>query len=326
MKNVLVSPLNWGSGHATRMVPLINWLSIRANVTIGGNGESIALLKKLFPNLEVVSIPGVEIKLGNTTWVNYLLLALQLPMFLWAKRRERDWLNKNAEQFDLVISDNRYGLFHQSIRSIIVTHQTAPPFPIFKKIGHSVIKKWLTKFNEVWIPDNKFIGLTKPFWQELNGNPTVQFIGWLSAWEQNFTVEEDYWLILASGPEPGKSNFVSTIKSKVNIKVKVADGLVGTELYELIAKAKGIIAKAGYSTIMDVLLHKKKALLIPTPGQIEQEQLAKNTWLKDQLAILNWNEVRATSKLNLENARTPSNIDMPNVWQNVLLTIIDEND
>lgn len=326
MKSVLISPLNWGNGHATRMIPLITWLSAHASVTIGGNGRSLETLKKQFPELTFVTIPGVSIRLTNKKWLNIILMMFQGPLFCWCNWRENKWLKQNSKQFDIVISDNRYGLYNSKVTSVLVTHQTAPPFPYFKKLGHALVKRWLTRFDEVWIPDEEKFKLTYGFWQPIDNNTIVRLIGWLSAWGAMEMEDKGYWLLLASGPEPGKSNFIQTIKSKVDVELKIADGAVGNELNKLVAQASGIIAKSGYSTIMDVLINNKRALLIPTPGQCEQEQLARNKWLQTQCKIVSWSEIKGSTKLNLENVPTPSNIDMPNVWQNALLKILDEND
>jgi len=325
MKRVLISPLNWGVGHATRMIPIIQWLKTRTYLTIGGNGESFLLLKRRFPELESIDIPGIEVSLGNSRWFNFILLAFQIPKFFVAKKREQSWINEHAHHFDIVISDNRYGLTHDDLHSVMVTHQTAPPFPVFKKIGHLIMSGWLNKFSEVWIPDDPKIKLTAPFWQKLADSKEPKLIGWISSWDLPDKSIEKYWVLLASGPEPGRTNFVKAIKTKTDINLIVADGMVGQAFNELIAGAEGVIAKCGYSTIMDVLCHNKKALLVPTPGQIEQELLAENSWLRSQFLILIWKELKRTTKLNLDNVPTPSNIDMPKLWQQALIKLLNEN-
>jgi predicted glycosyltransferase len=325
MKRVLISPLNWGVGHATRMIPIIQWLKTRAHVIIGGNGESFLLLKRRFPELESIEIPGIEVRLGNSRWFNFILLAFQIPKFLVAKKREQTWLNKHANQFDIVIADNRYGLTHQNLHCVLVTHQTAPPFPLFKRLGRLIIRGWLNKFSEIWIPDSPKYKLTATFWQKAAKNKEPKLIGWLSALDLADKPIEKYWVLLASGPEPGRTNFVETVKTKTDVVLIVADGMVGQAFNELVAGAEGVIAKCGYSTIMDVLCNNKKALLIPTPGQKEQGLLAENSWLRSQFLIMNWKELKRTTKLNLDNAPTPSNIDMPKLWQQVLIKLLNEN-
>jgi UDP-N-acetylglucosamine:LPS N-acetylglucosamine transferase len=46
-------------------------------------------------------------------------------------------------------------------------------------------------------------------------------------------------------------------------------------LNELLNNSEYIVARSGYSTIMDLLAVKKNAILIPTPGQTEQEYLGQ---------------------------------------------------
>lgn len=322
MKRVLISPLNWGLGHATRMIPIIRWLETRSCVTLGGNGASFEFLKKEFPSLKTVEIPGVEVWLSNHKWLNYIGLLLQSPYFLWYTWKENRWLKKNHTAFDIVISDNRYGLSHPMLTSILVTHQTAPPVPFFKKFTSNVVASFLNSFQEIWIPDEEHVQLTKRFWCNKKLLPSIKFIGWLSSWNSTKANENKYWVVLASGPEPSKSEFVEMISSKVSKPIVVCDGMSGMELMQVINDAAGIISKAGYSTIMDVLLSRKKAVLLPTPGQKEQETLSEHEWLNKQIQFMSWKEFVATKQLNLEHVPTPTMIDIEKKYAYFLANLI----
>jgi predicted glycosyltransferase len=56
--------------------------------------------------------------------------------------------------------------------------------------------------------------------------------------------------------------------------IKVFNHLPADELRQEIERAEWVISRCGYSTIMDLVALQKKALLIPTPAQTEQEYLA----------------------------------------------------
>src|SRR5262245_52446649 len=139
MKNVLITPLDWGLGHATRCIPIINeLLNKNCSVVIGGSGEALELLKIEFPHLAFVSLPAyrpVYPSLGSMVW-NMLT---QLPKFLSTIKKEHDVIEQlvRSSKIDLIISDNRYGCWSSAVPSIFITHQTNILLP--KKF------KWLSK-------------------------------------------------------------------------------------------------------------------------------------------------------------------------------------
>ncbi|MGH2645458.1 MAG: glycosyltransferase, partial [Chitinophagaceae bacterium] len=125
-KTILVAPLDWGLGHATRCIPLIKeLLNLNCNVLIGAEGQQAALLNQEFPDLPILPLPGYRVKYnhGNSGYV--LKMVLQLPKISKAVRREKRWLKQMVTTYsiDAVIADNRFGLHHPHIPSIIMTHQ-----------------------------------------------------------------------------------------------------------------------------------------------------------------------------------------------------------
>src|SRR5687767_2527158 len=125
MKNVLITPLDWGLGHATRCIPIIRELLNRGcRVFIGGSGASLLLLRSEFPSLTFFSLPGYHpVYSSNTNMV--WTMAKQIPKFMRTIRQEHSEVEKFIERnnIDLVISDNRYGCWSKKISSVFITHQ-----------------------------------------------------------------------------------------------------------------------------------------------------------------------------------------------------------
>lgn len=305
-KTVLVAPLDWGLGHTTRCIPIINDLLNSGNrVILAGNPVQQQILATEFPGLEYIPLEGYGIRYGRGKWNTILGLITQLPKLTRAIRRENAWLRDLVKNkgIDMVISDNRYGLYHPAIHSVILTHQLAirPPWG---KMGMGLLQKWnyrhLERFNECWVPDREeemvcLAGeLSHP--QQLPSVP-VKYIGPLSRFNVKTSAHEsNRLLIILSGPEPSRSIWEEKLMSEIPAltspitlirglpkggkplasysHLEVFDHLDTDQLQTKIEKAEWVIARAGYSTIMDLSTLQKKAILIPTPGQSEQEYLA----------------------------------------------------
>lgn len=305
-KTVLVAPLDWGLGHTTRCIPIINDLLHRGNrVILAGNHVQRQIFATEFPGLESIHLEGYGIRYGRGKWNTILGLISQLPKLSRAIRRENTWLKELVKNkgIDMVISDNRYGLHHPAIHSVILTHQLAirPPWGM---LGVGLLQRWnyrqLERFNECWVPDlEKETGslageLSHP--QKLPSIP-LHYIGPLSRFKYKTAVNEpNRLLILLSGPEPSRSLWEEKLMGEIAAltcpitlirglpgggkplasfpHLKVYDHLPATQLQTEIEKAEWVMARAGYSTIMDLTTLQKKAILIPTPGQSEQEYLA----------------------------------------------------
>ena len=57
---ILVAPLDWGLGHATRCIPIIHeLLQQNIEVWLAAEGEQEALLKKEFPNFIIFTSAGL---------------------------------------------------------------------------------------------------------------------------------------------------------------------------------------------------------------------------------------------------------------------------
>ena len=122
---ILIAPLNWGLGHATRSIPIIrHYLAKGDEVVLGGDGESILLLKQAFPDLRVIDLPSLELRYTSDPKQRgfYFRAVGALIRFTIA---DHYYLRKALaiEHFDLIISDNRFGFFSRQVRSVYITHQ-----------------------------------------------------------------------------------------------------------------------------------------------------------------------------------------------------------
>ncbi len=302
---VLVAPLDWGLGHATRCIPVIKKLVRDGNeVWIASDGKAEKLLKKEFPDLTFVFLKGYHIRY-STFLPMTLSIAMQIPKLCWRIFREHKQLEKFIERYhiDLVISDNRYGLWNKKIRSVFITHQVMIKCPrglkFMEPLLYRVSKFFISKYDECRIPDDE---------KKLAGDLSHQyplpvnavFVGGLSRWkgERKISSEKKYDVIgIVSGPEPHRASFENLLieqfkksglrtlviagqpgeqeEKKIGDKLVIVSHLESRKLLEAVASSNYVICRAGYSSIMDLAAIGKNAILIPTPGQTEQVYLAE---------------------------------------------------
>jgi len=314
---VLVAPLSWGLGHATRCIPIINWLlEQNCQVIIGANGKAGKLLQQEFPDIPFVETPGTEVRYSQNKALLLLQLLWQMPSLLKQIRDEKKWLATQITQWKLnaVIADNRYGLNHPDISSVLITHQ------LFIKTGQGrwvdrllqqIVYRLFNKFDELWVPDYKgnwaLAGeLSNP--KQLPAI-TVRYTGILNRFNHsiNANTPATHILFLISGPEPQREIFEALIiqsllnytgsftlvKGRPEVFLEnsgssndvlqllygksngsVHEHLNGADLLIEIEKASLIICRSGYTSLMELLPLQKKLVCVPTPGQPEQEYLA----------------------------------------------------
>jgi uncharacterized protein (TIGR00661 family) len=306
--------MDWGLGHATRCIPLIHEL-LRQNcrVVLAASGAGKAVLEAEFPQLEMLTVPGYEIEYASTGWGLAVKIVAQIPKLLSAIKREQEWLEKvvGEKRIDAVISDNRYGLNHPGIRSVFMTHQLRiqAPLQFAEEILQDINYRHIQQFDECWVPDaageeNLAGELSHPVAMP---DVPVHFVGPLTRFSvQPQATEGRYLLLLLSGPEPQRSLLEDRLLQdlqgytepvvlvrglpgtaetiSVASNVRVYHHLPAAELEKVILEASLVIARCGYSTVMDLAALKKRSILIPTPGQTEQEYLADHL-MKNNLAF-----------------------------------------
>ena len=300
---ILIAPLEWGLGHATRCIPIINeLLAQHCEVFIAAEGATFYLLKEEFPALNFLPLMGYRMKYSRKKYFLPWKLLSQFPKIAFTINKEHQWLKKIVKEnkIDAVISDNRFGMYHKKVPSVYITHQllikTGNSFT--EKIAQRIHYYFIKKYNECWVPDFEVNGLAGDLShpQKLPGK--IKYIGALSRFKLN-SVEKKYDLLVSiSGPEPQRTIFedqvlkeLSTYGGKVlfirglpennetlkneNTLLEIKNHLSAEQLNEAIPASAMVISRCGYTTIMDLVKLQKKAILVPTPGQTEQEYLAK---------------------------------------------------
>lgn len=304
-KRVLIAPLDWGLGHATRCIPIIyGFLELGSVVIIAAEGRPKNLLEKEFPGLDFLPLKGYKMRYSrNKRWLMVGLL-LQFPKLINRIYYENKWLKQIVieHNIDAVISDNRLGLYHSTTPCVYITHQleikTGNRFTEW--IAQKIHYFYINKYTACWIPDDELDNTLAGVLSHPEHSPKtpVQYLGPLSRFEK-IKIEKIYdYLVLISGPEPqrtifeklmlkeliktpGKALLVRGLPGNEKLiqsndeSVEIHNHLTAVELNKAIQQSGIIISRSGYTTVMDLITLQQRAILIPTPGQTEQEYLAE---------------------------------------------------
>ncbi len=300
--SVLVAPLNWGLGHATRCIPIIKALKEEGyNPIIGSDGNALALLRKEFPELTFYDLPELKISYSKKGYLFLIKIFFQLFKFNKTLAKEKKVIREISEKENLVgiISDNRLGLYHSEIPCAIISHQLTIYSGGSTWLSTWIHRHFIAKYDECWVPDRK----ERPNMSGQLGHVkrtrlNIKYIGYLSRFEiKDYPLLYDV-LIVISGPEPQRTKFeeimlkefakykgkVALVRGVVEKEMKsfeksgiqVFNFLTAHELEKIILQSKVIISRSGYSSLMDLGKLNKQVVLIPTPGQPEQQYLAKS--------------------------------------------------
>ena len=297
---ILVAPLNWGLGHATRCIPIVNTLIKNGyEPVIASDGDSLLLLQKEFPNLKSFDLPSYPIYYSKKAIFFKVNLLFKLPKFSAIYRAEHKEIDRIVKQENIhgIISDNRFGCFHPDVKSVYISHQIRVLSGIFTFLSSKIHQSLIKNFDECWIPDEENSPYSGRLSKTSFTSVKTKHIGVLSRFKQQKADSKYDYLVLLSGPEPQRSQlekvmlriFKNTSKKVLLIQGKmearqseirnnditIVNFMTQHQLQQSIAESKLIIARLGYSTIMDLAVMGKKAFFIPTPGQTEQVYLAK---------------------------------------------------
>ena len=337
-KKILISPLNWGFGHAGRMLALAQALKGRGQeVILGADRNLIPLLQNEMPGTEVVSIPGVRIRYSRFL-PQYLCIFLQLPHIIFASVREHAILRKIAASLepDIIITDSRFGLFHREIVSVYITHQLRIVFPPFLRFlerpGAWLHRRIIRRFDLCLIPDYPGpVNLSGRLSHDVRLPDNVCYMGPLSRFlgtgpvtdnilradpatddtrrvdpaiddilrvdpvtDKTPKMDPPYCCLILSGPEPQRSLLLKKVAAAVKNMplavltvtplppgltiapgVTVFTGPDTSTMMTLISGSEVVITRAGYTSVMELASLGRGAVLIPTPGQTEQEYLGR---------------------------------------------------
>jgi UDP:flavonoid glycosyltransferase YjiC (YdhE family) len=326
---ILVAPLNWGLGHATRCIPIIrSLLQNDSGVLLSAEGPAKAILQQEFPMLPFVDLPGYQINYSSHKWTMPFHLASQIPKILSGIKQENERLNQLVNEHPVtgIISDNRYGLYHPEVPCAFIGHQMLIKTPFGNLMDEFLQKlnyRYINRFTECWVPDtenrNNLAGdLSHPL---ISPRIPVKYTGPISRFLPGTEQAAQYLLFILSGPEPQRSIlekiFLDQLKHydkpailvrglpagaamiKTPANVMVYDHLRADALEKVIREATYVITRCGYSSVMDLAILKKKSVLIPTPGQTEQEYLAQHLMNTQFALCIEQNKFRLLPALDL---------------------------
>ncbi|HIG99123.1 MAG TPA: glycosyltransferase [Thermoplasmata archaeon] len=302
---IIYGVCSWGLGHATRSLPVIRKLiNEHHQVTVISNGRSLEVLKKeLGDDIPYVDIPDYPMLLSENTRQFLAKSMVYWPVFIKRIEDGLAQLQKILEKkhYDCIISDARYDMYSKKIPSFFISHQMR----IMNPLQIQMFERAMERFNMFFF--KRYVGVMVPDYKEnsLSGDlshnlkrideDSIHYVGVLSDFTKRPLKKDIDYLISISGPEPQRSmleeklaaqaselegNVVMTLGkaekySIVKKKHLTTYSFVTKELREeLLNKAKLVVSRSGYSTLMDVAVVGTKALFIPTPGQIEQEYLS----------------------------------------------------
>jgi len=309
-QNILICPLEWGLGHAGRMIALASGLrEMNCNILFGAGEKHLSFLRTEMPGCTYISFRGFSP--GYSRFLpQYLVLLLKTPVLVYHIIREHYRLKKIIREYevDIVISDNRFGLWNRKIKTVYVTHQLLIPMPKpfswLEFTGVILHRLVINRYSVCLIPDLPGeLNVSGRLSHNVKLPRNARFIGILSRFTGLASSGNDnpvsfrHNTVILSGPEPQRGileqKLTGILKDKKYPAVilggnpdKPADvirteniiyfnHLPGPSMKEVIAGSESIITRSGYTVIMELISLNCSALIIPTPGQTEQEYLAK---------------------------------------------------
>ncbi|HEX8563693.1 MAG TPA: glycosyltransferase [Flavobacterium sp.] len=312
-KNILVAPLNWGLGHATRCIPIIRALiETGYNPILASDGSALQLLKKEFPLLTALELPSYDITYPEDGKKFKWKMLQNAPKMIEAIRIEKKMVKKWVREYDLcgIISDNRLGVISKKVHSVFITHQIKVLSGNTTWISSKLHRYIIDQFDECWIPDAESKpNLSGKLGHLKNPRENISYIGPLSRFESvQLPVKYDL-MVLLSGPEPQRSYLENILRdelSESHKKTLFIKGIVddqqhieqtgnityynymdSAQLQQALNESKLVVCRSGYTSVMDLAKLRKKCFFVPTPGQFEQEYLAKRLTAKGFVASCN---------------------------------------
>ena len=355
-RHILYTVLNWGLGHATRSIPVIRTLLSQGHrITLAGEGDSLLLLQQIFPELPSYTLKGIDVRYPLHRPLALSML-LQSRTILAAIRAEHAATQKLAHQIkpDLIISDNRYGAYASNIPSVLICHQLQLMLPqgyrIFSGPVQAVYRTFLRPFQQLWVPDlagNENITGELSHFSGAEKMP-VTYLGPLSRLTEfdSADIHERYDIFtIISGPEPQRTELENILKKQLSGRsesVLIVRGQPGknesftegnirfvshlspeTMKHHFITAGK-IISRSGHSTLMDLCAVHRAAICIPTPGQTEQEYLARMHAAAGRVIHLDQKNPDITTALNSFHHLTPFNFPVNEGIGSALSSILNQ--
>jgi UDP-N-acetylglucosamine:LPS N-acetylglucosamine transferase len=304
-KRILFAVINWGLGHAVEAVPMIRLLQEHNEVILAATGRTAAFLTSEFPDLPFYDVPDHAINYARRRRLLVPKLIGQIPKLLFGLWREHRQVEQLVEtlNIDIVISENRYGAYSRNVPSYFLTHQLRYKLPgiltLFEFISVWFNRWYFRKYTKILVPDEKGIenisgDLTH--FGRISQHPKLHYIGVWTSIEKKRVAEDIDILAIISGPEPQRQIFADKIIEQLKTvpgkrivllgipeaerKEYIEDGIKiytfksRSEVGELLNRAKLVICRSGYGSPAELVALRKPTVMVPTPGQSEQEYLA----------------------------------------------------
>ena len=300
MKKVLICPLNWGLGHATRCIPVAHEFQRQGfTVDFASDGGPLELLRLEFPTARFHELPGYSITYPTNNII--LNVGRRMVALLTAVREEHQMIKKivAGEDYDILVSDNRFGCYTSDTYNIFITHQIniLTPGSVLDPAVNTFNHRFIRKFDECWVPDfaeppglSGRLGHDHPL-------SMIRYIGPVSRMKRYHLPMQYKLAAVISGPEPQRTNLEILLREQLtgfSFPTALVGGVVSADaspnstgqmehfpyltsvdLNKLMVQSEIIVCRGGYTTIMDLVALGKKAICIPTPGQTEQEYLTR---------------------------------------------------
>lgn len=299
---ILVAPLNWGLGHATRCIPLIKkLLKEEFEPVIASDGAALELLRKEFPQLEHYPLPGYNIRYSKNPKYFHLKLLAQTPHILRTINAERKATQRLIAEKNIsgIISDNRWGVRSKDVPSVFLTHQVRVLSGWTTSFSSRIQQSYIRKFDECWVPDLPGeVNLSGKMSHQQSFGIPLKYVGVLSRFKKEDLPLQSELIVILSGPEPQRSILEEKLIKELQVltnpviivrgimepeqklirknNLKIYNFMKSKELQFHLNSSKIVICRSGYSSVMDLVKLQKPALLIPTPGQYEQVYLAQH--------------------------------------------------
>jgi uncharacterized protein (TIGR00661 family) len=341
-KNILICPLEWGLGHAGRMIPVAKRLRELNNVVyIGAGNEIRQFFRNELDGLEYIEFGGFRPSY-SAYLPQYFIMLLKLPLLIYHIISEHYKLKRLISRYkiDIVISDNRFGLWNKKIKSVYVTHQLTIPFPehfrFLEWTGSAFHRFIIGKYDKCLIPDLPGdINFTGRLSHIVNIPANAEYIGILSRFNNIISLsgnkyDHPYNTLILSGPEPQRGIFRELVVKQLtgaSRKLIVLEGrpedagessasgntssfshLPPGEMKRIITGSEGIILRAGYTSVMELVSMNCTALLVPTPGQTEQEYIAEYLAGKGWFSTVRQRDLKSGISLPTDRGSLPHGI------------------
>ncbi len=320
---MLYAVLNWGLGHATRSVPIIESLQhFGAEVEITSSGLALSFLKKRFPSLTFHPLPDREVLYSKKGAQSGLIKRALVQASINSEQHSFVLKLVDERKITHIVSDNVYGAYHPNIPSALISHQLSLKAPFGESLINAKLATWINRFSEVWIPDGPNHLVSGDLASSQKVTIPKKHLGIPSRFMKDNIAKKKYRIgVLLGGPEPQRSileeDLLKILKAIEGKKIlfrgsEISDDLHddsleitslgdGPEMASKLAACELVIGRSGYSTICDLMVIGSKALLIPTPGQSEQEYLAGRMRIQPQFSTC------SQEKLDLERIKRALN-------------------